>query len=203
MQNPRMLLIIIATLFAAPLLLAVLMRSSWWDFKPSELSNRGILVQPPVALDLNSLVPVAGTDDPGSGRPWQVVLLIDETCPADCRQALIGVRQVHLASGKHRDEVGLGVVSRLLPEPSAVADIREIYAEFRVLHDDNGTLSRALMVIDGQGNDTGPKTSHWRAQALVLDPAAHIILRYKPGFDPKDLAEDLDRLLTWSRQKQG
>ena len=71
MQNPRILLIIIATLFAAPLLLAVLMRSSWWDFKPSELSNRGILVQPPVALDLNSLVPVAGADEQGSARKYR------------------------------------------------------------------------------------------------------------------------------------
>lgn len=200
MQNPRTLLIIIATLFAAPLLLAVLMRSSWWDFKPSELSNRGILVQPPVALDLGELVPVAEADIQGSARPWQVLLLVGDRCPEDCRQALVGVRQVHLASGKHRDDVGLVVVSRLLPEPSTVAEIREIYTEFHVLHDANGALSRALAVIAEQGDDTGPKTSHWRAQALVLDPAAHIILRYEPGFDPKDLAEDLDRLLTWSRQ---
>jgi hypothetical protein len=54
-RNPRFVLAAIALLFIAPLLLAVLMRSSWWDFKPSETTNRGILVEPPMALPLSAL----------------------------------------------------------------------------------------------------------------------------------------------------
>ncbi|MFT7563594.1 MAG: hypothetical protein ACI8ZT_001241, partial [Bacteroidia bacterium] len=33
---------------------------------------------------------------------------------------------------------------------------------------------------------------------FLLDPSANIILRYVPGFDFKDIDQDLDRLLTWS-----
>lgn len=198
MQNPRILLIIIAALFTAPLLLAVLMRSSWWDFRPSELSNRGSLVQPPVALDTAALVPASTHGGVVEARNWQVLLLVGETCTGPCLQALTGVRQVHLASGKHQDEVGLWVVTRQAPSASVLSSIHEVYSEFRVMHDASASLSAALSTIAQQADNE--EALQWQGQALVLDAAAHIILRYRPGFDPGDLAEDLDRLLTWSKQ---
>ncbi|MBT8061770.1 MAG: hypothetical protein HKO64_06375 [Xanthomonadales bacterium] len=198
MQNPRILLIIIAALFTAPLLLAVLMRSSWWDFRPSELSNRGSLVQPPVALNTATLVTAPSRTGVVETRNWQVLFLVGEACTSPCLQALTGVRQVHLASGKHQDEVGLWVVTRQAPSASTLNSIREVYPEFRVMHDASTSLSAALSTIAQQAHNKD--ALQWDGQALVLDAAAHIILRYGPGFDPGDLAEDLDRLLTWSKQ---
>lgn len=200
MQNPRILLVIIAALFAAPLLLAILMRSSWWDFRPSELSNRGTLVQPAVAFELDSLVRMAGPEDDGADRRWRVLFLLGESCRESCQEALIGLRQVHLASGKHQDEVALWVVSRELKPAPVVADIRGVYPEFRIYHDASGSLARLVKVIVQQDQAADPGRPAWQEEALVLDPEANIILRYETGFDPNDLASDLDRLLTWSKQ---
>ena len=43
----------IFALFFGPVILVMLMRSSWWQYQPANLKNEGYLVTPPVHLALN------------------------------------------------------------------------------------------------------------------------------------------------------
>ena len=50
MTRQQITLLGIFALFLAPVLLVVMMRSSWWQYQPEKFKNRGQLVQPPVQL---------------------------------------------------------------------------------------------------------------------------------------------------------
>lgn len=195
MQNPRFVLVLITVLFATPLLLAVLMRTAWWDFRPSELSNRGTLIQPPVALIREELGALSGRQDATESPHWLILLLYDGRCAEACAGVLADLRQVHIASGKHREKIRLWLVSPSVPAQEDSERIHGIYPEFELFVDKHGTLIDSLTQVERQSPLS--TTAH---QAFVVDPAANIILGYDPGFDPGDLAEDLDRLLTWSTQ---
>lgn len=195
MNNPRMVLVTIAVLFFAPLLLAMLMRSGWWDFQPSSLSNRGTLVHPVSALPPGALGPMgpsAGADCTGR---WIVLYLLPEACAVECRHELANLRQVHLASGRDRERVEICLLGQRPLSQQEMDELHGIYPDFRLLLDRGGaakSLLAALTGPDGEGFGSA------MGQAFLLDPAANIILRYAPGFDPQDLSQDLDRLLTWT-----
>lgn len=198
MQNPRFVLVLIMVLFAAPLLLAVLMRSEWWDFRPSELSNRGTLIQPPVALIREELGALSGQQAATESPHWLILLPYDGRCDVSCTRVLSDLRQVHIASGKHRDKIRLWLVSPSAPAQEDRERIHGIYPEFELFVDKHGTFMDSVTQIERQSPRSAAAGQAHRA--FVVDPAANIILGYDPGFDPGDLAEDLDRLLTWSTQ---
>mgnify|MGYP000497117354 CR=1 FL=1 len=52
LSRQQLTLLGIFALFFGPVLLVMLMRSSWWQYQPNELKNRGHLVQPAIPLSL-------------------------------------------------------------------------------------------------------------------------------------------------------
>lgn len=196
MQNPKVVLIAIALLFFVPLLLAVLMRSGWWDFQPSSLSNRGTLVQPITVFPFEATEPAHGTHSGMATEQWRLVYTLPPGCAENCLHTLAALRQVHLALGRERERVAM-----LLLAPSGLdADLRaaiaRIHADFQLRVDTHGDAAALL------GRLAGPDRTPFGTQpgqAFLLDPGANIILRYAPGFDPQDISHDLDRLLTWTQ----
>jgi hypothetical protein len=195
MQNPRLVLIVIAVLFFGPLLLALLMRSEWWDFKPSSLSNRGTLVQPPAALPLESIKALPNSPDGARAGAWVVLYSLPDACHEECQGAVTGLRQLHLATGRHRDRVEIWLLASRQPPAQTLAVLGGIYPEFRLLLDASGEAGR---VLAGLGGVPGDPQSWPAGQAFLLDPQANIILRYAPDFHSHDISQDLDRLLTWA-----
>lgn len=198
LHKPKFILIAIAVLFFTPLLLAVLMRSAWWDFKPSRFLNLGTLVQPPVAL------PVAGLDlqYSRSGAPfaknkhWVLLYPFPATCDSACQRAVTGLRQIHIATGRDRRHVSIWL---LTPEQTAAETqqlLLNIYPGFEILIDSSGETMEVLAQLGDK--PPGRNRVLQDGQAFLLDPATHIILHYTSGFDPNDIKNDLDRLLAWS-----
>jgi len=198
LQNPRLVLLVIALLFFAPLLLAVLMRSEWWDFRPGGFSNRGTLVQPPVLLGLGHLdfqYPEAGIGE--SGRPkWIVLYPFPGACDRECRQDVSSLRQVHLATGRNQDRVAVVLLVQQAMPPEVLRDLVNIYPDFVIALDTAGAA--AAILPDLSTNITNSAFGDRRA--FLLDPPGNIILGYAPGFDPNHINKDLKRLLTWSAQ---
>ena len=192
-QNPKFVLVAIGLLFFLPLLLAVTMRSQWWDFKPESLSNRGLLVQPPVALAPG----LTRTQSPGNmdieqvQGQWVILYAFPGHCESNCQKIITGLRQVHLATGRHQEHVAIWLLS---PQP-LTSEVQEkllaIYPRFEIRFDTNQQIFGLLDQIE-------PEADLQYGQAYLLDPAANIILRYPSGFDPGDINQDLDRLLAWS-----
>lgn len=192
-QNPKLVLVAIGLLFFLPLLLAVTMRSQWWDFKPESLSNRGQLVQPPVAVAPG----LAQAHSSGNaeysldqGR-WVILYPYPGQCESACQKAIAGLRQVHLATGRHQEQVVIWLLSAQPAAPEVQELLLAIYPQFEIRFDTDQQIFGMLGQIEHQADLQ-------YGQAYLLDPAANIILRYPPGFDPGDINQDLDRLLAWS-----
>lgn len=196
MNRARLTLVAVALLFLAPLVLAMLMRSGWWGFTPEQLSNRGTLVQPATQLPEDLTRPIgAGARDAGEDGRWTILYLLPANCGTACRESLAALRQVHLATGRDRERVTLWLLTdRALAGPERAA-LLNIYPGFELRADPDGRARQRLAGLSGKD---GVAFGAAGGQAFVLDPASHIILRYAPGFDPRDLSQDLDRLLTWT-----
>jgi len=195
MQNPRLVLIVIAVLFFGPLLLALLMRSEWWDFRPSSLSNRGSLVQPPVDFPLHAVTALPDTTAGATTGAWVVLYSLPAECHEACQKTVTALRQLHLATGRHRDRVEIWLLASRQPPAQTLAVLGGIYPEFRLLLDASGEAGRVLAGLGGPAQD--PQTP-LAGLAFLLDPQANIILRYAADFHPHDISQDLDRLLTWA-----
>jgi len=198
LQNPKFVLVAIAVLFFAPLLLALMMWSGWWGFEPARLTNHGILVQPPVELPVDALQSqVPGRPDlPSKNPPWTVLYTLAGECPAQCQQDVTGLRQIHIAAGRKRSSVAIWLLTPALIPLETHGKLVNIYPEFRIFVDTDGDATRILNSLSEEpGVDDAVQQG---GQAFLLDPTSHIILRYKPGFDPQQINQDLDRLLTWS-----
>ena len=62
----------IFALFIGPVLLVILMRSSWWQYQPSGMKNHGHLVQPAVSLNLQQSA--------GIENKWLVLYVLEQPC---------------------------------------------------------------------------------------------------------------------------
>ena len=188
-------MIVIAVLFFGPLLLALLMRSEWWDFRPSSLNNRGTLVQPPAALPLESIKALPNSPEGARAGAWVVLYSLPAECHEACQKSVTSLRQLHLATGRHRDRVEIWLLASRQPPAQTLDLLRGIYPEFRLLLDASGAAGR---VLAGLGGAPGDPQARLAGQAFLLDPEANIILRYASDFHPHDISQDLDRLLTWA-----
>jgi hypothetical protein len=188
-----MTLLAIVLLFAVPVLVAVLMHSRWWDYQPASTTNLGQLVVPPVSMD-PALLELDATTPATQGR-WTIMYPVSPPCTAACLDDIRGLRQVHLAAGRHRSELAIML---LLPASERLADGRallETYADFSLARDRSGAVGRLLADMGGGGAGAARA-----GQAFLVDPAGNIMLRYTPGYDPNDINKDLKRLLKWSGQ---
>ncbi len=198
LQNPKFTLIAIGALFLTPLLLAILMRSSWWNFEPSSFSNLGKLVEPALVLPLSRLdIQYAGAGTSvADQQQWVLLYPFDAVCDPQCLKDIASLRQIHLAAGRKRPQVAIWILSPKQTSPEVQKSLLAVYPELDILIDPSGDAMRILNSISTKPDASGaqPQTG----QAFLLDPAANIILHYTPGFDPNDIDQDLGRLLTWS-----
>ncbi len=178
----------IFALFLGPVILVMLMRSSWWQYQPAGLKNHGQLVQPPVLISL-------GVAEEISGR-WVILYVLDQSCDKACIDQVTSLRQIHKAAGRNREHLSVVLLSKEQPEPSQRAALEAIYASFIWATDKQAialtkldTINHELLPDAGQAN-----TIH----TYILDPRLNVILAYGAGADPNDIHKDLKRLLKWS-----
>ncbi|MFT5139357.1 MAG: cytochrome oxidase Cu insertion factor (SCO1/SenC/PrrC family) [Rhodothermales bacterium] len=197
-QGPKFTLLAISALFLTPLIIVILMRSSLWNFEPSRFVNRGVLVEPAQSLALNNIEIQYSNNSKSleEREQWVMLYPIYSSCEQTCLENIAGLRQVHTARGRQRDKVAIWLITpeRMTEESSQT--LISIYPKLNILLDVSGNT---LEMLNSIGTQTSFGKTHYDAgQAFLLDPSANIILRYVPGFDFKDIDQDLDRLLTWS-----
>jgi len=181
----------IFALFLGPVILVMLMRSSWWQYQPVGLKNRGQLVQPPVTLTLNASEEI--------DRRWVVLYALDQTCDKACVDQVTSLRQIHKAAGRNREHLAVVLLSRDQPEASQRASLEAIYPEFIWSIDDKAV---AFATLDTINNALRSETGQANAlHTYILDPTLNVILAYGADSDPNDIHTDLKRLLKWSDQE--
>jgi hypothetical protein len=174
-------------LFLLPLLL------SFWlyyglHWRPLGTTNHGDLIEP-----LRPLPDVTLRDADGSARShvflgkWTLVYVGRGTCDANCRTALVFMRQTRLSLNNEMTRV-----QRVLLATAECCDRGYLAAQHP-----------GLLVLDASQALAQPLLAQFspdgRAQALyVVDPLGNLMMRYDARLPPKGLLEDLKRLLQLS-----
>ena len=188
----RMLLVLIASAFALPLIMAWILVGNW---QSDGGANHGELLRPARPIEHFAVTQPDGQaldQDYLRGR-WTLVYLNDSVagCDPSCRRNLYKMRQVRLALGRELGRVQGLLITADAPDgalqewlaaehegmPAGVGDART-RASFTEAYGDSGSI---------QG---------W---IYLLDPLGNLVLRYGGASDPKDMLADLKRLLKLSK----
>lgn len=181
----------IFALFIGPVVLVMMMRSSWWQYQPAGLKNNGYLVQPPVKLEL----PAGDAVE----RNWVILHILETPCASECIERVTALRQVHRASGRRAENLSIVLLSGSEPGDPLRQQLTGIYPDFHVLTDTSGNALATLEAINQTMQSGQPGLQESRT--FVLDPNLHVILAYPTGANPNDLHKDLKRLLKLSDQE--
>jgi hypothetical protein len=172
----RLLLVLLAALFAAPVLVAVVLHASGWE--PAQTRNHGELFRP--ALDLTGVALRRADGSPYAWEPrarrWRIVVVPTADC-ARCAELLAGLDKVWRLQGRRADRLD---VLWFGPLPEGAQPFRRLVA----MQPDPAFAAR----LPGLATQGAPN-------AYLLDPQGFLAMRYPPGFDVAHLREDVAQLL--------
>jgi hypothetical protein len=192
LSRQKLTLIGIFALFMGPVILVMLMRSSWWQYQPAGMQNQGYLVQPPTALALTKTM--------GSDGKWVILYVPRQPCDQACLEHAAALRQIHMASGRHREHLAVALLSESPLDPGLRAMLEAVYPDFVLLTEPApevwGTLAAVNASVAADSSETG------RIHSYVLDPMHNVILAYPASVNPGGIHKDLKRLLKLSEQEK-
>lgn len=183
-------IVVLFAMFGLPVVVATLMHSQWFDWRPASTRNHGELISPVIqwpGIEVSDIGGLPVTQARLEGQ-WQLVYYTSTLCDAACLEALYWLRQVRLSQDRHVPEIGLMVVH----EPELSDEVaREIE-----------NLSEVFLMIDGA--DAQALASHFptdnqSSSRFIIDPMGNIMMRYNPDQEPDGIRKDLGRLLTWTK----
>ncbi len=181
----------IFALFMGPVLLVILMRSSWWQYQPSGMKNHGHLVQPAVSLSLQQSADIE--------NKWLVLYVLEQPCEQACIENVTALRQIHRAAGRNGEHLAVVLLSEILIDPELETRLEAIYPGFNLVADSSDTALTTLQSVNARipPDRAGPND----IRTYILDPMRNVILAYGANANPNDLHKDLKRLLKWSDQE--
>ena len=191
LSRQQLTLLGIFALFFGPLLLVMMMRSSWWQYQPGGLKNQGMLVQPPVTLSLNQTEAI---DD-----KWLILYVLDQPCDKGCIENVTALRQIHRATGRKGEHLAIALLSSTRPDPALRSRLEEIYPAFNIMVDSGQTALSTLESINSGIAAAKPESD--AIHTYILDPMLNVVLAYPSSADPTDIHKDLKRLLKWADQE--
>lgn len=189
LSRQQLTLLGIFALFMGPVLLVMMMRSSWWQYQPSGMKNQGQLVQPPVHLSLEQAESFTGK--------WLILYVLDQPCDTACEESLTAIRQIHRAAGRKSEHLAIVLLSESATDQELQARLGAIYPEFHFIADPGHKSLDTLETIKA-----GITTDSTDMRTFILDPKHNVVLAYFPDADPTDLHKDLKRLLKWADQEK-
>lgn len=199
MTRQQITLVGIFVLFLAPLLLVLMMRSSWWSYQPDGLRNMGLLVQPPVRLPVGPL-PQDGHESlsPETEGNWLLLYVISGDCDRKCTDDIVSLRQIHRASGRQGKYLSIVILSENKPDFGLQSRLESIYQELNFIADPPAETLMTLAKINAEFDSRKGLPNDIRT--YVVDPMLNVVLAYRADANPSDISKDLKRLLNWSRQ---
>ncbi len=181
----RVTLLLIAAVFALPLILAWLFAVGPLNWRPVETVNYGVLVQPPLFLDSYGVTNESGAAPTiGSvANDWFLVVLHRSACTEQCSHWVQIAERIQVAVGRDMPRVRLALLG---PDDTAqTLLLKESQQSWRLPLD--GKLSSEL------GRATGEPPPD--ARLLIVDHTGRVVLAYPPTEDGRGVLDDLKRLL--------
>ncbi len=194
MTRQQVTLVAIFALFLAPLLLVLMMRSSWWGYQPTELRNYGLLVQPPVPLPAG---PLQQEGNRFNGN-WLLLYVVAGNCDRGCIDDIVAMRQIHRALGRQGKYLSIVILHENKADSALQSKLESIYQELNFIAE---APAETLATLAQISTDLSPeKDSPSGIRTYVADPLGNVILAYRVGANPGNINKDLKRLLNWSKQ---
>ena len=178
----RLQFLLIAALFFGPLLFAAWMYYSGDALQPESRANHGALLEPIVSLV--DAVPGSRIHD---SRSWRLLYANDGECGDSCREALYALRQSRLMLGKEMDRV-----ERVFLQAEQAPDTLPDAEEHRGLISLQDTALLALL------GDRKPESLP-AGGFYLIDPHGNLVMYFSPDITPRDMVDDIKRLLKLSR----
>ena len=176
--------LLVAT-FVLPFVLGTGLYLSGW--RPEKLGNHGDLIQPPRPMPETGLLQA-------DGRPllivelrgkWLLMLPIEGTCGASCRESLQQMSNVHLALNTEQGRLRRVLVSTEGSPP--FAELQQTYPGLLVAKVDPEAAAEWASTLDNTGQGL-----------LIADPLGNVIMRYDEAAEMRGVPKDLERLLKYS-----
>jgi len=174
----RLVLIVIASLFLAPLLAAIVLNAQGWH--PQKTSNTGTLVDPPQDMNGTSVTLADGDKLAWSTpqRQWTLLALPGVQCAQTCRTRLDEILRMRITLGRNAERLRVLYLGPELEKDFIAARAPLLSGHAQV---DTFAPMRAL-ATDGL------------ALALV-DPNGMLILRYPEGYIAYGVRKDIVQVL--------
>lgn len=182
-RKGRRTLLWLALVFLGPMAVAMLMYFTGFQWRPEGSTEHGILYQPARPLPDFSMALLSEKGGAATLRgKWTLIYVESGNCAADCRQALVEMRQVRRALGRDMDRV-----QRLLLQPAAAPEQAFLETEHPGIGvPGNPAEIPGLLEIIGE--------SH-AGDIFLADPLGNLVMRYPAGTGMKGMHQDLQRLL--------
>ena len=175
-------LLLVAAAFFGPLIGAAWLYYQGDSLQPETRANHGALLEP--ITNLHDLVPESAILE---HRSWLLLYGDDGQCSEGCRKALYTIRQARLMLGREMDRVERVFLHGA--EPPDTLFIAEEYKGLITLQD--AALRSAL---DKKKPGSLPDGGYF-----LIDPHGNLVLYFRPDINPRDMVDDIKRLLKLSR----
>ena len=177
-NRSRLVLLLIAAVFAVPILAALVLNRAGW--MPAHSKNFGEVVHPPIPLREFEFVHATDArerlDNPHG--VWTLLVRVPATCDAACWDAVVPLGAVRTSLGARADKLRLWVLD--VQPPAAKLEALKGFGFAAPTQALPGRLSAPLA--------TGPEL--W-----LVNPYGVAEMRYPPGFVPAELRKDLGKLV--------
>jgi cytochrome oxidase Cu insertion factor (SCO1/SenC/PrrC family) len=194
-RRGRRQLVLLASLFFVPLLVAFWLYYGDGTWRPAGGTNQGDLVNPAVPLPEVSLARPDGTRTPADflqGK-WTIAYLGDGACDERCRKALYLSRQSWIALNKDMDRVQR-VFLATGPDVDAgflAAEHADLLVALVGADADSKVLLDQFPAYDG----VAPTAA---GRLYLIDPLGNLVLSYSAAAPDKALLADVKKLLRLS-----
>lgn len=178
-SSGRKTLLILAVVFLMPFTLAATLHLLGWR---ANAHSYGELIQPPQALQLRDLQDAQG--QPFSAKQWAkkwTLVTVATHCEATCQAQQQLLQNLRISLNKDA-----GRVQQVLLLTAESKDTPPLKAPVLVGAD--------AVDFSSQFKVAGQPTAQ-EGRVYLVDPLGNLMMSYAPGFEPKGLRHDLERLL--------
>lgn len=179
----RLRLLLVAAVFAVPLILAAWIYYSDGRLTPGGRTNAGALLEP--IVNVNEARPAFSEDL--AGRRWALIYLHRGTCEDACREALYRMRQSRLMLGNDMTRMARIFLHGDIAPDRVFLD-RE-HAGLITISDDG--LGELLDQKRPAGLQPGG--------LYLVDPLGNLVMYFAADLEPEDMVGDIEHLLELSR----
>jgi cytochrome oxidase Cu insertion factor (SCO1/SenC/PrrC family) len=192
-QRRRAVFWAVALVFLLPLAIAAYLYyvpSSW---RPTHTVNYGSLIEPARPLPELALPTADGGITPADflRQRWTLIYVGSGACDPRCHEALYQIRQVRLALNNDRDRV-----QRLFIATEPCCDLTFLAREHAGLVTARGASPQAARLLAEFPADGGAVATAGRI--YIADPLGNLMMLHPRDSNPRNLLEDLQRLLKLS-----